>query len=291
MTCTRIITAITVLLLAGCGGGGGGDSGLNPAGVMELTGAQSPVETSAAQLSRAAGIISRADSMIMSTMSGETNHPALPTFQITANCSVAQCRLREPTLGYAETIYLSDLEFRGEYSSTALGTKNGVTFLSASGSEDGLSFDALGAWMRHAGFVAQTESGTLEDITFHARYALAGGDLTNTAPTGSATWLGVMVGLDLAGGGKLAGDAALNFDLGMGWLDAAFSSIKNLDSKSAHHTPTIMFTDVPVGSNGTFQAGLVGNKIQGAFYGPEHVEAAGVFEQSRTVGAFGAVKQ
>ena len=50
-------------------------------------------------------------------------------------------------------------------------------------------------------------------------------------------------------------------------VDAAFTDIKNI------------------------QSGLTGNRIQGGFYGPGHGEAAGVFQQSGMVGAFGAKGQ
>jgi len=53
----------------------------------------------------------------------------------------------------------------------------------------------------------------------------------------------------------------------------------------------VIFADVPISGRGTFEAGLSGNRIQGGFYGPGHVEAAGVFEQSNIVGAFGAKRQ
>ena len=48
---------------------------------------------------------------------------------------------------------------------------------------------------------------------------------------------------------------------------------------------------MPLGADGTFEAGLTGNRIQGGFYGPGHAEAAGIFEQSNIVGAFGATLQ
>ena len=68
-------------------------------------------------------------------------------------------------------------------------------------------------------------------------------------------------------------------------------SIKNIDRNSAHTTTEVMFADVPISSWGTFEAGLTGNRIQGGFYGPNHVEAAGIFEQANIVGAFGAERQ
>ena len=103
-----------------------------------------------------------------------------------------------------------------------------------------------------------------------------------------------MVGTPATGtnrGDRLLGDAALNYDLDSRSLDIAFSSITNIDRRRAHSTETVMFQDLRIGSRGTFEAGLTGNRIQGGFYGPGHIEAAGIFEQSNIVGAFGARRQ
>jgi len=73
-----------------------------------------------------------------------------------------------------------------------------------------------------------------------------------------------------------------------GALDAAFTGIVNVDRNAAHTTTAVTFADIPVGPEGTFEAGEVGDRIQGGFYGPGHAETAGIFEQSNIVGAFGA---
>ena len=148
--------------------------------------------------------------------------------------------------------------------------------------------------MLHSSFAVQTESLRAQGITVNGRYAMAGGDLTGNRPTGSATWLGLMVGTPATGtnrGDRLQGDAALNFDLSANSLDVAFSSIKNIDRGATHSTQTVMFQNVQLGLRGTFEAGLAGNRIQGGFYGPGHAEAAGIFEQLNIVGAFGAKRQ
>ena len=44
-------------------------------------------------------------------------------------------------------------------------------------------------------------------------------------------------------------------------------------------------------ADGTYRAGLTGNRIQGGFYGPNHAEAAGIVEQNGIVGAFGAKRR
>ena len=112
--------------------------------------------------------------------------------------------------------------------------------------------------------------------------------------TGSATWLGLMVAVPIAGedkGGSLVGTAALNHDLAAGGLDVAFSGIKNITRGAAHTTETVMFTGLAVDAGGAFGRGQAGARIQGNFFGPGHGEAAGVFEHAQMVGAFGAKRQ
>ena len=79
--------------------------------------------------------------------------------------------------------------------------------------------------------------------------------------------------------------------MGFGGLDIAFSGITNLDRGTAHVTPTVQFQDVSVESDGTFSRCQGGHRIQGGFFGPEHAEAAGNFEQSSIVGPFGAKRR
>lgn len=188
------------------------------------------------------------------------------------------------------TIGLSDLEFStGRVD--AVGTKYGITLMSQAEQD----FTSYGAWMEHSGFAVHDETVTEAGIRISGRYGIIGGDLTRTKPTGTATWRGLMVGTPATGsnhGDRLQGDATLTYDLSVrDSLDVSFSDIKNIDRGAAHSIPTVFFSNIAITSQGTFQAGLTGNHIQGGFYGPGHVEAAGTFEQSNIVGAFGAKKQ
>ena len=148
--------------------------------------------------------------------------------------------------------------------------------------------------MQHSAFAAQMERDTVEGVRIDGRYGIAGGHLTGSRPLGSLTWRGLMVGMPTTGenrSDRLQGNATLTYRPNTQVLDATFSDIKNIDKLRDYSTPTVRFTDVPVDAQGEFQAGLTGNRIQGGFYGPDHAETAGVFEQSNIVGAFGAKKQ
>ena len=279
--------------LAACGGGGGDDASSSPlsdpAAARALTGSQAPAETPADQTARAPGIVERTDSLIVSTIVGGTSLADLPTIQLRTNCAGTRCAWRESTTGISGSLSLNDLEFSSG-SSRAILTKNGITVLEGQ-AED---IEAYGAWMDHAAFAVQSERTTSQGIAVTGRYGIAGGDLTGIQPDMAATWRGLMVGTPRDGalrGNVLQGDAALTYTLTDNSLDAAFTDIRNLDTGAAHPTSTLRFDDVPVAHDGTYKAGLTGNRIQGGFYGPGHAEAAGIVEQSGIVGAFGAKRQ
>ena len=293
---TTLAALASVSVLAACGGGGGGSSGGGPGPALDsiraLTGAAPAAETVTDQNARVPGIVSRADSLIVSTIHGETSLPILPTFDFQASCSGTDCTFTEPRTGYSDAVRLSDFEFvsgRDE----PVGTKHGVTLIRSTGRHDGTEFRTLGAWMQDSAFGVRIERVTVEGVRVDARYGLAGGKLTGSQPSGRATWLGQMVGTATAGadgGDRLQGDAILTYDLDSGRLDAEFSDIRNID-RLGRPARAVRFDGVDVAPVGTFGTGIPGNNIQGGFYGADHAEAAGIFEQSNIVGAFGARKR
>ena len=244
-----IVCAICLItVLTACGGGGSGSGpALSLDGIRDLTGLSAPVETPAAQRARSPNILSRTDSLIISTMYGETSHPDIPTFRLRAQCSGTRCTMSEPRTGSSYTIRLSDFEIvHGP--TDAIGTRHGITLMSLNTQQMGSELSSFGAWMDHSAFAVQTERTTLEGTRIDARYGMAGGDLTGSPVGGSATWLGIMVGTPTTGsdrGDRLQGIAALNYDMSAGGgLDIAFSNIKNIDRGTAHTAPTVLFADV-----------------------------------------------
>ena len=292
------LAAIPLSLAACVGGGEDGPVG-DSERIRQLTGLSAPVETAEAAQERSLDIFPRADSLILSTIHGETGSTEFPTFRHATQCGGTQCTVTEPLSGTVDTIELANTPLR-HGAATAIGSKHGITLVSESTVHTGADLASLGAWLEHGTFAILNERQTGEEDTVDVWYGITVGDLTRTAPTGSATWLGIMTGTPVIGdarGERLVGDAALSYEFppegdGSGpSLDVAFGGIKNIDRGAAHTVETLLFENVEVGAEGTFGAGFVGSRIQGAFYGPDHAEAAGIFEQQDIVGAFGASRQ
>ena len=266
--------------------------------IRELTGLSAPVETPEAALARGLEVRARADSLILSTMHGETGSAGIPTFRFLTQCSGPRCTLTDPLSGAVDTIELVDTPLR-QGAATGLGEKHGITLFRESSTHTGANLASLGAWLEHSSFAILHESQTNDDGRVDVWRGIALGELTGAAPAGSATWLGLMAGTPVAGdarGERLVGDAALTYDFPAGngsgpSLHVAFGGITNIDRGTAHTVETVIFSNLAVGSDGTFARGQSGARIQGAFHGPGHAEAAGIFEQSDIVGAFGARRQ
>ena len=175
-----------------------------------------------------------------------------------------------------------------------IGSAHGITLMSESGRQMGVDVTSLNAWMEHGSFALNCLRAAGEEFGSNTLHAVVLGDLTGRPLTGSATWLGIIVGTPIAGddrGDRLVGTAALNYDMAAGGLDAGFSGIKNIDRGTAHSVETVIFSDLTVEPDETFSSGQSGTRIQGGFYSLGHAEAAGIFEQSDIVGAFGARRQ
>ena len=331
----KIAGALALVSLAACGGNGSvGDGGaassgpapaprrpvprsppaLAPGRAQSLTGSGPPTETVVDMRARAAALVSRADSFVVSTVFGNASNPNFPTFRLRPSCSGAECVWTVPGTQISWTIDVRDLESSVGESREILG-KAGVTMAEFTGSDNRVDVRTYGSWLNHASFSVTTQAIETTDRTRffspvrrrrrRPRRERAGASrrppptrgpstpLAGSAPGFAATWRGLMVGTPRAGGARdnlLQGDAALTYtaDGAGGAIDAAFTNIRDLNGGVPHSTPTVRFDGVPVAADGVFEAGFIGNRIQGGFYGPGQVEAAGIFEQADIVGAFGA---
>ena len=81
------------LPLAACGGSGDAVTARVPTlgEIRELAGLSAPVETPEAQQDRSLDIFPRADSLILSTIHGETGSAGIPTFRLLMQCSGSRC--------------------------------------------------------------------------------------------------------------------------------------------------------------------------------------------------------
>ena len=121
------------------------------------------------------------------------------------------------------------------------------------------------------------------------------GSATGTDPAVEATWNGVMSGAkvdDFATAYELIqGDAAITVNLSAapGTADISFTNIRNL------HSPSAVIADMHWSGaalrDGRFETGMGPNKVQGIFYGPDHLEVGGTFERDPYMGAFGATRR
>ena len=280
-------------VLAACGSDG-------PDPILSKAGAVEPVETATDQWTRSVGIAVRSDSLSTSTVHGETDSDSLPaTIVAPSVCDGIRCTATEPLTGVLVTLSLGSFVRNlvpALDAHEAVLTKNGITLTDGTGGRYGPDYRQYGAWMEHSGFHVLTgarEQAEVagETISVTIRGTAAGGELSRSRPSSSATWTGIMTGTPATEDGILQGDAMLAYDMESRTLDASFTNIVNVSLNTAHSVSEAEFTNVPVDVEGTFRHGDLGNLVQGGFYGPDHEEVAGIFEQDGILGAFGARRQ
>jgi len=102
--------ALFGLALSGCGDGDGSSPQSSVSDFQTLTGAAPPIETAEVQSARAAKIVSRTDSLILSTVHGNTDQPTLPSYQLRADCAGTRCAITEPGTGFSQAISPSTVQ-------------------------------------------------------------------------------------------------------------------------------------------------------------------------------------
>ncbi len=309
----------SLLALSACGGG---EPRLpSPPGPAPRTG--TPGETGGEQAARVSGILFRTDSLLATRVHGQRRElppevaglpdPLAPPaelerqdFLFDAACGGVSCSLtavgdagEASDGGVPDGFALDELDWVTRASS-AWGSRHGITLLEAQADvreakPDTPDMRSLGAWMDHSGFVFSHALSVDEGWETTWRYGLAGGDLAGTRPAPlrafDLVWRGVLIGSSANGYLPLQGEAVLTYDADDRSLDAVFSDIYDLANRRPHSVPLVRFDNVPVGLDGTFEAGLGGNRIAGGFYGRGHLESVGTMEQLGIVGTFGARRQ
>ena len=147
------------------------------------------------------------------------------------------------------------------------------------------SYLEYGGWLDHSMFYLTVSD---QDGGFHAdAYSL--GVATGTNPvSGSATWIGSVIGVDthvIGRGRAFGGKAEINVDFADADVDVAFTYMTYHSEVNNYH-PDITWNDLPL------NAGQFGSDtIHGVFYGPNHEEVGGVFRRDGLLGAFGGSRE
>ncbi len=255
--------------------GGGGEEGkraealfdaAKAASLRTLTGSTRPGESAAENDRRRRaqdrdGWQGRRATLLQGAGSGEGDDAALEEFVVEFSDRYDDVSLRNPLL------FKGDIVVHGARA-------------------DGTRF--LGATMDHAGFaVFATED--YRDGGIYARTDFAPSAPAST-PGGTATWTGLMLGADRDSLDLLQGDADIQYDLEDNQVDVRFTGIVNLDEGGAYSKkPEEAFLDIDVDRDGTWATPE--GHIEGAFAGPGHEEAVGLFWTPDMMGAFGAKRE
>ena len=331
-----LAVAALALALSGCGGGGtvsnGDDSEIslldnwqgfkngNP--TLRMTSAQvSEAWRSAARKSTHRVILAGPVS-VGNDPGSITSAETFPAFPVDVDaCSPGDCDFDSPpdsALAFSPVLEHNGVpvaEFRARFSRTETLEPERETDDKVTDLFDSVTF---GGWLDYTHFnVSLTrwcrigEPGCAETDDFDPRYAGGGvlgymaGSYSGTTPAGvgSATWTGVMVGMEDLASASLRrerpdlflGDAKIVIDdLASPDVDVSFTGIHNLTEGIRRRD--LIWEDLPL-KDGLF--GEVSREsdeerydhLVGMFTGPGHREVGGQFRRSGIAGAFGAKRQ
>ena len=301
------LAGLAVPLLAGCGSSSSGPSNIrdiDPAEARTLFPGSTPPETTGAEGIRSAAgqtlrtigqspdiALHMSDAVLFSTreISG------LPE-RVSTRCDDSECSASIDGAGSisftAATLPVGGDDIRAMMVHRRIPLAHGTS--RTTGGLGDLDVYNYGGWMRYNIFAAvevAVTSGAVEGLGLY--YGLSVGAASNAPPSptgGSATWSGVMVGMDNAGadrGNVIQGDAGITVDFDALQADVAFTNVHDLTAGTPRDGNT--WNDAPITSQGTFSsANGPEDTVRGRFYGPGHEEAGGVFEYDGITGAFGA---
>ncbi|MXX88848.1 MAG: hypothetical protein F4213_19295 [Boseongicola sp. SB0677_bin_26] len=208
----------------------------------------------------------------------------------TADCAGDTCRLG------GETVSVTDLDSAG-VTFEAVMTHNGLAVFQAAREaalgDGGTRRNVFyGAWMDAGAFWLQSNGRrdangrTTAQETFGAAMGDATGERLNGS--GTATWTGIMIGVNPSESEGYQGDARITVDFADADADVAFTNVYEAITGVAQSD--ITFSDVPLTPDGFASGTRPGDRIAATFYGTDHAEVGGTFEHGDVKGAFGARK-
>ena len=327
--CLSVVLSVVSLASCGGGSGGSGSSGgavrpsvpefpVDAATARRLGGLAAPTFTAAQLEATDAALSARADTLVMSDWlfinpdAATADDLYVPR---TVRCVGGTCYFAATADTGIQQLSISDLTAGEDNSSETIspvGQRNGIALAQSidQGELDPgerYSAEAYGGWLDYSTFGILGSVFTGGDLDgWGLMYTLTYGQASGSNPTGTATWTGVAIGVDVstteAAGNAVQGQARITFDpqghaipsvdgtLYFPTVDVAFTHMYDLDA--ATRRPDIRWDGIRPESNGTFSTtDFVSGRIDGRFYGPDHEEVGGVFESYDILGAFGATRQ
>ena len=292
------------LALAACGGGGGSAPGPGtPPGLGE-----EQLAELAARTRRLGDVIERADALLFVgharyEISGG-GESAGDTVAIAMECAGGRCTGEDGTsvdvrdladpAGLGAVLTASATDTRGgfdtlETESAFEVTETGVPGVTVTASPTVRSW---GFWGAHGFAALETGSGpldgtadgaALEGVFSLARaYALGAASGTDPSGTGGATWIGIAEASLKGTHTRLRGTATVRVP------DLSRPRVGVEIDVPGHEIGAPGWADMPL-ADGGFSSGTQGEDfLRGAFHGPAHQEAWGVFDTTEHLGAFGA---
>ena len=159
--------------------------------------------------------------------------------------------------------------------------------------------DSYFGFMEHGAFGVGFEKysdGWMDSIAtpggLFRRWSGAQGTMSSQPPDARAHWSGLMLGYQGRHDGLddpfVEGVATVDFYLATNRVDVAFSDVASRNGQRA--LPDMSFRELEPRADGTLRGSNDNGWLRGAFLGPGHEEAAGVFSHSETTvrGSFGA---
>lgn len=253
---------------------------------------------------KAQGIWSRVDSLYSTDIQFYHHRYYDYDFWAFSRCrGTTRCSYENEDAGYSSSIDASEDELtpRTVRSSFRYG---GVPIETFTYGYDGVRVEGIWSVLNYSGF--ESIDADFNDYDYSARYSISAGDSTGSLPSFiSASYGGAMTGVLNLSGDLLVGDAILRYRTPSSGevVDIEFSNIRNVTKNRLVTWTLDSFVDIPVYPDGGFlgwdSEANSGWYIEGEFYGPNHEEATGVFEDwfrtndglvDSLLGAFGTKK-
>ena len=216
--------------------------------------------------------------------------------QLKTGATLRDTRITQPTPRNLELRHMAINEHHGKFQ--RIGTRQRVSLARnyrAYGGGPGAFFDYAG-WMDHSFFllavVNNINPNPLNPSHFVSSNLFTVGNASGTNPaSGSATWRGAAIGVDLSNseneGNVIIGDAMIGIsDFSNPSASVSFTNL--VDQKTNRRRANMSWSNIPVRGGG-FEHNGQGDHLTGRFYGPNHEEVGGAFiREYEIAGAFGA---